>query len=102
MTPEERRRAGGAVAERMKELGLTAPRLAEKAGVNVSTVRALINGRRTLHDATRSAINTALDWPDEELARRVWAVPASLRDATTQDLAAELCRRLVGDHGVRH
>jgi transcriptional regulator with XRE-family HTH domain len=98
MTPEERRRAGGAVAERMKELGLTAPRLAEKARVDPTTVRALITGTRWPRDDTRERITAALDWPPEEISRRVLAGRVPLDDVATADLIRELCRRFDEDH----
>lgn len=98
MEPNEyRRRAGGAVAERMQELGLTTTQLAEKAGVDPTTVRAFINGTRMLRDETRCKLLTALGWGPNELARRAWA----LANFETGELVGELCSRLNQDHHVR-
>lgn len=101
MTPEERRRAGGAVAERMRELGLSVSELADKAGVDPTTVRALMAGTRWLRDDTRARIISALDWPPGEISRRVWAGrTVALAEAPTADLVRELCRRFAPDgHG---
>lgn len=98
MAAEEWRRAGEIVAERMKELGLNAPRLAEKAEVHPSTVRALINGTRWPHATTRDRIVGALGWSPDEVTRRVWGGRVALGDVATADLARELCRRLGEDH----
>lgn len=102
MTPEELHRAGQAVTERMTQLGLTPPQLAQKARVHPGTVRALLNGGRTLHGATMERIVAALGWEPGELSRRIWGTQVALADATTEDLARELCRRLSGNHDHPH
>jgi transcriptional regulator with XRE-family HTH domain len=91
-TAEQRRRGSRAVRERMNDLGLTVPKLAKDAGVNQSTIRALLAAQRWPRAATRQAINHALGWPMGELARRAASTP-DLRDFSTSDLLAELCRR---------
>jgi transcriptional regulator with XRE-family HTH domain len=91
-TAEQRRRASRAVRERMNDLGLTVPKLARAAGVDQSTIRALLACQRWPRAATRQAINHALGWPMGELGRRA-ASPPDLRDFSITELLAELCRR---------
>lgn len=98
MEAEEWRRAGEIVAERMRELGMTAPQLAEKAEVHPSTVRALLRGARWPRAGTRDRIIAALDWTADGLTRRVWGGRVALKDATTEDLVRELCQRISQDH----
>jgi transcriptional regulator with XRE-family HTH domain len=93
MTPEERRRAGGAVAERMQELGLTAVQLAAKAGLDPSTVRAVLDGRRWPTERTRSRLAAALGWEVGEVARRALSGHVPLSEVPTERLLRELCRR---------
>jgi transcriptional regulator with XRE-family HTH domain len=96
MTPEERRRAGGAVAERMQELGMTVQETADKAGLDPRTVRRLLAGETWPRDETRRRILAALDLPSGQLVRRIWASDVQLSDVPTAELAQELCKRLTG------
>lgn len=97
MAVEEMRRAGEAVETRMKELGLTAPQLAKKAGISPATVRSFIRGERRLHDNTVERLVAALEWPPGEVSRRVWGSWICLADTSTADLIRELCRRFGPD-----
>lgn len=87
---------GWAVADRMRELRLTAVDVAAKASVHPSTVRALIHGTRRVHESTRDAIAGALGWQREELDRRTRS-RAGLADYSTDDLIRELLERLNPD-----
>jgi transcriptional regulator with XRE-family HTH domain len=105
MAVDELRRAGEAVETRMKELGLTVPQLAKKAGISPATVRSFIRGERRLHDDTIERLVAALDWAPGEISRRVWGGWITLADASTVDLVRELCRRLTPsdcDNGRGH
>ena len=88
----------------MSELGLSAAELARLAGVDASTVRALLKGRRWPNDGTRNRLSAALGWPPGEIARaavRQGGAPiganrfGSLSEVSTAELAHELCDRLV-------
>lgn len=98
MTPDERARAGGAVAERMKQLGLTTVQLAQKAGLDPGTVRSVIAGRRWPTEATREKIADALGWEVGDVARRAMSGHLALEQVPTAALIQELCRRF--DVGV--
>lgn len=80
----------------MTELGITAPELARRAGVDPTTVRALIKSERWPRDSTRRRISRALGWPDGEVARIALTDPPPLSAIPTEDLVRELCRRLGG------
>jgi hypothetical protein len=80
---------------------LTVPKLARRAGVDPSTVRALVKGRRWPSPRTFFAINRALEWPDGELGRRTMMpedLDAILDSAPVEMLIGALCRRLQGRH----
>lgn len=100
MTPDERRRAGRAVEQRMTDLGCTIAELAHKAGVDRKTVRALIAGRPT-STRTRQAVAKALDWPPGEMLRRAVLTTPIVRGGTALDafstieLLEEILRRAV-------
>lgn len=93
MTPDERARAGGAVAERMKELELTTVQLAQKAGLDPGTVRSVITGRHWPTEATREKIAAALGWEVGDVARHAMSGHLSLEHLPTAALIEELCRR---------
>jgi transcriptional regulator with XRE-family HTH domain len=97
MTPEQqRRRAGRAVEDRMAELGITIPMLARKAGVDPTTVRALLRGRRWPRATTRAKIAAVLGWRLDDLIRIAVDGPVSLEAIPTRELLKELCRRADG------
>lgn len=91
MTPEERARAGAAIAERMTELGLTVRTLADKADVSQPTVRYLLRGERWPYQETRAKLNDALDWPPGEIQRRALV---SLENFTIVELLTEVLKRV--------
>lgn len=93
MTPEERRRAGRLVAARIKELGMTTPALAEKAGVDATTVRALIKGVRWPQARTWERLDPVLGFDPGEVAKLAVGSARRIEDYSTQELLAELCRR---------
>lgn len=70
MTPEERRRAGRAVEDRMTELGLNAAQVQAQAPVDNKTLASLIRGERDTSTAVRGRIEKVLGWPAGEIARR--------------------------------
>lgn len=92
MTPEEKRRAGRAVASRIAWLRTTVPAVARQAGVDPKTIRSLISGDTWPTARTRERINSALDWPRGELARRA-SDESGLATFETVQLLSELCRR---------
>lgn len=91
-----RRRAGEAVATRMRELGLTASELAEKADLDPTTIRALLGGRRRVREETWERVLAAVNLPRGDVTRQMWAVS----QAPTEDLIHELCRRVDSGHEV--
>lgn len=93
MTPEQRKRAGQAVAERLDQLGMTVPQLAAAAQVHPSTIRALLHGARWPADRTRDRLTAALQWPRGEIARRAVQDSEPLSRFTALDLLEELYRR---------
>jgi plasmid maintenance system antidote protein VapI len=97
MTSEQRTRAGNAVAARLIELGMTPGSLARLAGVDVTTIRALIRGTRWPRMVTAERINSALGWAPGELQRIGLGSPiGNLSNFRTVDLAREVYARLSG------
>jgi transcriptional regulator with XRE-family HTH domain len=96
LMPDEQRRAGRAVADRMAELGMSVAELAEKAGVDPTTVRAFLAGRRWPHASTRAKVARALGWKLGDAARAAFQ-EQSLAHIPTRELVRELCRRLDRD-----
>ena len=97
MTPEERRRASGAVAKRMQQLGLSVDQLAKKAGIGRSTVRRLVAGETWPRDDTLDRLVAVLEWPQGELVRIAGShshPKVDLSGYSTEELARELCNRL--------
>jgi transcriptional regulator with XRE-family HTH domain len=82
----------------MRELGLTAVQLAQKAGLDPSTVRAVIAGRRWPNEATRQKLAEALGWKLGDVARLAMACHVTLEQVPTADLVRELCRRFDDPH----
>lgn len=96
MTPEERRRAGRLVAAKIKEMGLSVPAFAGKAGVDPTTVRAMLKGERWPQQRTLDALTDALGLPEGEISRRVLgASSGGLEGYTSAALIAELHRRAI-------
>ncbi|MFP5371887.1 MAG: helix-turn-helix domain-containing protein [Actinomycetes bacterium] len=63
-------RAGQAVAERRGQLHLTQGELAERAGINVSTLREIEQGivpKRGRHRATLAQLSDALEWEPDQI-----------------------------------
>lgn len=77
----------------MNDLGLTVPKLAKAAGVDETTIRALLGCQRWPRPDTRHRINRALGWPLGELGRRSTG-PPDLSEYPTLVLLEEVCRRL--------
>jgi plasmid maintenance system antidote protein VapI len=79
------------------ELGITPGQLARQAGVDATTVRALIRGTRWPRMVTAERINAALGWAPGELQRAgLGATNESLANFRTVDLAREVYARLRG------
>ena len=62
ITPEQRQRAGRAVAGRIAEMRSTPAAVARAAGVDPKTVRSLINGTHWPCDETQSRVEAVLRW----------------------------------------
>lgn len=93
--PEERKRAGQAVSDRIDEMNSTFAAVARAAGVGRSTVRGLARGDRWPREESRRRIAAAIGWPEGEIDRYVSPVdPAYLDRAPLIELAEALCRRL--------
>lgn len=73
MTPEQRKRAGAAVAARIREMHWTVRKVATDAGVGEATLRRLMAGRTWPQQHTRDRIGSAIGWPPGEIARRATA-----------------------------
>lgn len=95
-TPEQRQRASLAVRARMNDLNLTVRELAARAGLDRTTILALLDGSRWPRPSTRLRITNALDWPVGEISSRATYRP-ELREFATTEILAELGRRVVGD-----
>lgn len=96
VTPEQRRRAGAAVAARIAQLRATAAGTARSADIHPKTLRAIIRGDRWPTDTVQSQLERALRWHEGELAvHAVGARADGLLDAFSDaELARELARRL--------
>ena len=70
MTPEQRRRAGRAVAERIREMNATISAVARAARVDPGTLWGLIGGRTWPRDAIQTRIEEALGWDLGEILVR--------------------------------
>lgn len=78
--------------DRMTEMDMTAAQLADKAGVDVTTVRRLLRGDVWPRKPTRAKVLSALNLPDGELARRALDL-TGLAAYTTVEIVRELCGR---------
>lgn len=96
MGPDERRRAGEAVGNRMRELGLTVSELARMTQLDQRTIRRIISGETWPREETRQRIVASLGMSPGQLARQIWSTKMALTEVPTEELARELCKRLVG------
>lgn len=96
MTPEQRRRAGRAVAERIAAMSATPTAIARTARVSPNTLLAVIRGQRWPSDEVQARIEDALGWRSGGLTVRAvrGGVDGALDGLTDLDLATELARRL--------
>ena len=78
----------------MRELGLNAPQLARRAGVDPTTVRAFLAGRRWPQPRTRARLARALGWQVGDGIRLAVDSGRLLEQVPTRDLIKELCRRV--------
>ena len=93
MNTEEQRRAGAVVSARIAELNTTPADIARKAGLDPTTVRAIMRGTRWPQNRTRERLTAALGWSDGEIARR--AIDGSpLDQVPTVELARVLLERV--------
>lgn len=95
-TPEQRRRAGRAVAARIADLQTSVAEVARRAQIDPRTLRTLANGTRWPRAAVRARITDALHWPAGEITRRAIGGRPGLSDYTSRELLAELCDRAAG------
>lgn len=97
MTPEQRRRAGRAVAERIAAMSATPTAIAHRAGVSPKTVTALIRGETWPTDAVQERLEAAMGWrPGALVVRSVrGGIDGALDALSDVELSAELTRRLV-------
>ncbi|MDT4938614.1 MAG: hypothetical protein QOG80_2285 [Pseudonocardiales bacterium] len=96
VTPEERLRAGGAVAQRIADQSMSFGAVTDAAGIDPKTLRSLITGARWPTAAVQAAIEAAIDWHPGEIMRRARAPYVShspLSDYTNTELLAELLHR---------
>lgn len=94
MIPEQRKHAGDAIRRRMREIDLSAPKLAVRMGVSESTIRRTIKGNSWPSSVTHGLLEEALDWPRGEVARRAVLddrLPM-LTTLTTDELLDHLCQ----------
>jgi transcriptional regulator with XRE-family HTH domain len=82
------------VAERIAEMHLTVPKVAAAAGIDQSTLRALIQGRRWPHQDTRARVCRVLHWPEGEIYRRGMDEFDGLAHYSLSELLIEVARRL--------
>jgi predicted transcriptional regulator len=96
VTPEQRKRAGRAIAVRIEETHTTPAAIARAAGVDPKTVRSLIRGDHWPTDDVQERLEKALDWqPGQIHMCSVRDAPAGAIDNLTDaELAVELARRL--------
>lgn len=94
MDDEQRRRAGQAVTERIRERGATVPAVARASRTDAKTLRRLMSGETTPRVSTQRAIEKALDWPPGEIERRgAGIVLRDLETISDRELIVELVRR---------
>jgi hypothetical protein len=96
VTPEERARAGRAVAQRIADLSLTFTAVTSSAGIDPKTLRGIVTGARWPTAGVRVRVERALDWPPGEIMRRAGGSHTSdsaLGRFTTTELLAELLHR---------
>lgn len=98
MTPEQRRRAGRAVAARIAEMNATPTSIARAAEVSAATVRALIKGTHWPTDHVQDQIEMALRWRRGEIHARSVGGDGQLDGFTDLQLAQELTRRIRVHH----
>lgn len=96
MTPEQRQRAGRAVADRIAEMAATLTTVARAADISPKTLRAVIQGQRWTTDAVQSRLEAVLRWREGEIAARAirGGTNGGLAALTDAELAAELLRRV--------
>jgi len=96
MTPEQKIRAGRAIAERIREMHATRTEIAKAAGVALTTLRAIIRGDRWPTDTVQEQIEATLRWRPGEMTVRAVRTSADLTVAMLSDaeLSLELTRRL--------
>lgn len=99
MTPEQRERAGRAVAARMHRRGLTAAALARTSSVSERTIRRLVRGERWPTADVRNSIEEALDWKRGTILRHAGDPAPGLAAFTLSELAEELLRRIESIEG---
>lgn len=97
VTPEQRRRAGRAVAERIEAMAATPTAIARLAGISPKTVTALIRGDTWPTEAVQERLEAVMGWrPGALVVRAVRGGLDGALDALTDvELSAELTRRLV-------
>lgn len=94
MTPEQRRRAGLAVTERIESMSATPSAVARSAGISPNTLLALAHGKRWPSDEIQGRIESKLGWPGGEILRRAAGFGAkALCSFSDEDLLTELLRR---------
>lgn len=95
MTPEERRRAGQAVRDRMVELDMNATEVQLAAGIDNKTLGSVLDGTRRPNTKTLGKIERALQWKPGEIERRGRMQPGTdpIEAASETRLLAELLRR---------
>jgi hypothetical protein len=96
VTPEERARAGRAVAQRIADLSLTFTAVTATAGIDPKTLRGIVSGARWPTAGVRVRVEQALDWPPGEILRRAGAEHSSdsaLDRFTSTELLVELLHR---------
>ena len=100
---EDLERAGQAVAERRGQLHLTQHELAERAGIDVTTLREIERGvvpKRGRHRATLARLSDALEWEPDQIRLIAEGAPSPWRGnaehlSAVMDAVTEL-RSLVG------
>lgn len=95
MTPEQRRRAGLAVARRIAEMRESRAAIARAAGVDQKTLRDVIQGRRWPTEPVQVRIERVLRWREGEFCARAvqTSADAILFGLADSELLAELHRR---------
>lgn len=94
VTPEQKRRAGAAVSERIADRGLSRPDVARAAHIDPRTLTRFIAGEQWPRTEVRARIENVLGWAAGEIQRRARDGVESLSGYTERDLLVELQRRL--------